>query len=333
MQQEAKKLVSIKNMTKHFPIKKGFFNKTVGHVQAVTNLDLDICEGETLGLVGESGCGKSTAGRCILRLLQPTCGRIFFEGNDISHTDKKHLNYLRRKMQIIFQNPYSSLDPRMTVRQIVSEPLIIHKLNEKVDIQKRMNELLDMVGISGHMAERYPHEFSGGQRQRIGIARALALNPTFIIADEPVSALDVSIQAQIINLLLDLKRELKLTYMFISHNLSVVQYVSDRIAVMYLGEIVELADADVLYKNPKHPYTEALLSAIPIPDPMLDRSNRILLEGDLPSPEKPPSGCKFRTRCRYFQDICKLEQPELIERTPGQWSRCHFVETLNLKGL
>lgn len=330
MTENTEYLIKIKNLSKHFPIKKGFFNKTIGHVQAVTDLDLDIKKGETLGLVGESGCGKSTTGRCILRLLQPSKGHIYFENRDIQLFNNKDLSYLRKKMQIIFQNPYSSLDPRMTVRQIVSEPLIIHKIVEKKQIDKRLKELLDMVGIASHMTERYPHEFSGGQRQRLGIARALALNPQFIVADEPVSALDVSIQAQIINLLLDLKKELNLTYLFIAHNLSVVQYVSDRVAVMYLGEIVELALAKNLYKKPRHPYTEALLSAIPIADPTLDRSNRILLEGDVPSPDTPPPGCKFHTRCVYAKDKCKVELPQLEEKAPNHFARCHYSEELTL---
>lgn len=330
MTQNTDYLIKIENLSKHFPIKKGFFNRTVGHVQAVTNLNLNIKKGETIGLVGESGCGKSTTGRCILRLLQPSNGHIYFENKDINLFTHKDLSYLRKKMQIIFQNPYSSLDPRMTIRQIVSEPLIIHKIVEKKQIDKRLQELLDMVGISSQMTERYPHEFSGGQRQRIGIARALALNPSFIVADEPVSALDVSIQAQIINLLLDLKKELNLTYLFIAHNLSVVQYVSDRVAVMYLGEIVELAPAKDLYKKPMHPYTEALLSAIPIADPLLDRSNRILLEGDVPSPDNPPSGCKFHTRCIYVKDKCKVELPQLEEKEPDHFARCHYSSELSL---
>ncbi|MGD9581882.1 MAG: ABC transporter ATP-binding protein [Vampirovibrionia bacterium] len=331
MTQNTEHLIKIENLYKHFPIKKGFFNKTIGHVQAITDLNLNIVKGETLGLVGESGCGKSTTGRCILKLLQPSSGHIYYEDKNINQLNNKELHHLRRKMQIIFQNPYSSLDPRMTVRQIITEPLIIHKTEEKNQIDKRLTELLDMVGIATSMLERYPHEFSGGQRQRIGIARALALNPSFIVADEPVSALDVSIQAQIINLLLDLKKELNLTYLFIAHNLSVVQYVSDRVAVMYLGEIVELAPAKELYKNPKHPYTEALLSAIPIANPGLDRSNRILLEGDVPSPDNPPSGCKFHTRCIYSKDDCKNILPELEEKSSGHFTRCLYSDKLSLK--
>lgn len=328
-----KVLIRINNLSKHFPIKKGFFNKTVGYVQAVTNLNLDINEGETLGLVGESGCGKSTTGRCILKLLQPTAGEIFFDGENIFKFNNNDLKLLRRKMQIIFQNPYASLDPRMTVRQIISEPMIIHNLYNGGTRDKKVNEILDKVGISIDMSDRFPHEFSGGQRQRIGIARALALNPKFIVADEPVSALDVSIQAQILNLLEDLKKELNLTYLFISHNLSVVQHVSNRVAVMYLGTIVELAPASILYEKPKHPYTEALLSAIPVPDPTLDRSNRILLEGDVPSPDNPPPGCKFNTRCRYSQDVCFSNEPDLEEVASNQWARCHFSKELNLRAL
>lgn len=327
------KILETINLTKHFPIKKGFFNKVVGQIQAVTDLNLSIYKGETLGLVGESGCGKSTAGRCILNLLKPTSGEVLFENQNIFEQDKKSIKNLRRQMQIIFQNPYSSLDPRMTVRDIVTEPLIIHKLYSHEDCQKRVNKLLDMVGISQEWMERYPHEFSGGQRQRVGIARALALNPTFVVADEPVSALDVSIQAQILNLMQDLKQELNLTYLFISHNLSVVQYISDRIAVMYLGKIVEIAQSDQLYRSPKHPYTEALLSAIPVPDPLLERSNRILLEGDVPSPDNPPPGCNFHTRCLYAQDKCKLEEPLLEQKQNGHWVKCHFSDTLTLTGL
>lgn len=331
-------LVQVKNLTKHFPIKKGFFNKTVGQVQAVTNVNLNIYKGETLGLVGESGCGKSTTGRCILMLLPPTEGEISIEGKKIIEvsSEKKFISKskdLRKSMQIIFQNPYASLDPRMTVRDIVAEPLIIHKSVEKRGLDKRVKELLDMVGISPSMLDRYPHEFSGGQRQRIGIARALSLNPKFIVADEPLSALDVSIQAQIINLLEDLKKEFDLTYLFISHNLSVVQFISNRVAVMYLGEVVELAPSEELYSLPKHPYTEALMSAIPIPDPRRDLSQRILLEGDVPSPDNPPSGCRFHTRCKYAQEICTYQIPELLEKEPGHHTKCHFSSELSLKGL
>lgn len=332
MSTDLNNLVRIENLSKYFPIKKGLFNKTVGYVQAVNNVNLTIKEGETLGLVGESGCGKSTTGRCILRLLSPTSGDVFFDDRDIFTNDSFLLNTLRKEMQIIFQNPYSSLDPRMTVNQIVSEPLIIHKVCERNQIQKRVIELLDTVGIAKSMLNRYPHEFSGGQRQRIGIARALALNPRFIVADEPVSALDVSIQAQILNLMFDLKKELNLTYLFISHNLSVVQYVSDRVAVMYLGEIVELAPADILYAQPLHPYTEALLSAIPIPDPTLERPERILLEGDVPSPEDPPSGCRFHTRCLYKKEICSQLTPQIEEKQAGHFAKCHFAKELSLKG-
>jgi oligopeptide transport system ATP-binding protein len=333
MNKKKEPLLKIKNLTKHFPVKKGFFNKTVGYVKAVNNINFDIYKGETLGLVGESGCGKSTAGRCILNLLKPSEGQVLLDGKNIFHSQKQELKSIRRKMQIIFQNPFASLDPRMSIKDIIAEPLIIHKICHKGKIEQRVKELMDMVGIASYMAERFPHEFSGGQRQRIGIARALALDPRFIVADEPVSALDVSIQAQIINLMEDLKRELDLTYLFISHNLSVVQYVSDRVAVMYLGYIVELATGENLYKNPMHPYTEALLSAIPIPDPRLDRSNRILLEGDVPSPENPPPGCKFHTRCRYVQAKCMIEEPVLEEKAPGHFARCHFSKDLKLKGL
>ena len=304
------KLIKIKGLSKEFPIKKGLFNKQVGAIYAVNNVNLDINRGETLGLVGESGCGKSTTGRCILGLTEPTQGSIKFGETEMVKANSKIIKPLRKRMQIIFQNPYSSLNPRMTIRKTLEEPLIIHKSVPKNEINARISELLDMVGLSPNVLNRYPHEFSGGQRQRIGIARALVLKPEFIVADEPVSALDLSIQAQIINLLQDLKKELGLTYLFISHDLSVVRYVSDRVAVMYLGEIVELSPVDLLYSNPHHPYTKALLSAVPVPSPNPDLSNRILLAGDLPNPANPPKGCKFHTRCDYVMDICKIHDPE-----------------------
>lgn len=333
MTNNSETLLTIKHLTKHFPIKKGFFNSTIGYVQAVTDVSFDIYKGETLGLVGESGCGKSTTGRCVLRLLEPDCGDIILEGENIAKLPSKQLKHIRKKMQIIFQNPFSSLNPRMNVKDIIIEPIVINESKSKAEIEKRLYELIDMVGISKSMLTRYPHEFSGGQRQRIGIARSLALNPKFIVADEPVSALDVSIQAQIINLLQDLKQELGLTYLFISHNLSVVRYVSDRVAVMYLGRIVEIAHTNALFQYPKHPYTEALLSSIPIPDPSVDKSGRILLEGDVPTPDNPPSGCRFHTRCRYAKLICQQIEPELEEKLTGHYARCHFSNELNLKGL
>lgn len=330
---EKNSLLTITNLTKHFPIKTGFFNKTVGYVQALTNLNLNIYKGETLGLVGESGCGKSTAGRCILNLLKSDTGQVFIEGEDILKLDKKTFKEVRKKMQIIFQNPYSSLDPRMTVKDIIAEPLIIHCSYSKAALNSKISTLLDMVGLPQNTSNRYPHEFSGGQRQRVGIARALALNPIFIVADEPVSALDVSIQAQILNLLEDLKKELNLTYLFISHNLSVVNYISDRVAVMYLGQIVELADSNVLYKTPKHPYTNALLGSISMPEVSPDKNNVVILEGDVPSPNNPPSGCKFHTRCKYFKDICIIEEPSLKEYSSGHLAKCHFAGELDLAGI
>ena len=318
------KLIEIQGLSKEFPIKKGFFNKQVGAIFAVNNINLDIYKGETVGLVGESGCGKSTAGRCIMGLIPPTKGTIKFNGIDINRVNRKEKKLLRQKNQIVFQNPYSSLNPRMTIYESLKEPLIVHKNVFKGSKDQRIKALIDMVGISLDVLNRYPHEFSGGQRQRIVIARALALNPEFIVADEPVSALDVSIQAQIINLLEDLKNELRLTYLFISHDLSVVKYVSNRVAVMYLGEIIEIAQVEQLYNTPLHPYTQALLSAIPIPDPDAN-TNKILLNGDLPSPANPPSGCKFHTRCGYVMEICKTIPPEQTEPQLGHFVSCHLV--------
>lgn len=318
------KLIEVNNLSKHFPIRKGFFNKQVGAIQAVNNISFDIYKGETLGIVGESGCGKSTTGRCILRLLEPTQGNIIYKGRDITHIPPKELKSLRTNMQIIFQNPFSSLNPRMTIKEILREPLVINKVLSSKEIDKRVAELLDMVGLSKSVLVRYPHEFSGGQRQRIGIARALALNPEFIVADEPVSALDVSVQAQIINLLDDLKKELNLTYLFISHDLSVVRYFCDRTAVMYLGEIVEMAQTEKLFKNPSHPYTKALLNAVPVIDPDRDLSRRELLEGDLPSPAKPPLGCKFHTRCPQVMDMCRTVYPAQNNLEVGHMAYCHL---------
>jgi len=319
-----KKLIEIKELSKEFPIKKGFFNRQVGAVHAVNNVNLDIFEGETLGLVGESGCGKSTTGRCILGLTDITKGSVEIDGINITNASQKTLKSLRRRMQIIFQNPYSSLNPRMSILESLKEPFVVHKTLKGKALNIRLSELLDMVGLSTSVLNRYPHEFSGGQRQRIVIARALALNPDFIVADEPVSSLDVSIQAQIINLLEDLKKQLGLTYLFISHDLSVVKYVSNRVAVMYLGEIIELAPTDLLFSSPKHPYTQALLSAIPVPDPTANKEKRILLEGDLPSPANPPSGCKFHTRCRYVMDKCKTLIPMQTEPEKDHFVKCHL---------
>ncbi len=321
-------LVTIDDVKKHFPIRKGFFSRTVGAVRALDGVTLSIFEGETLGLVGESGCGKSTLGRVVLRLLPATAGSVTFSGTDMLHCDAATLKGLRRQMQIVFQNPYASLDPRMTVRQIVAEPLEVHKVDSGQGLRDRVLGLLELVGLSAEMADRYPHEFSGGQRQRIGIARALALRPRLIILDEPVSALDVSVQAQILNLLMDLRREFKLTYLLIAHNLDVVRYISDRIAVMYLGKIVELGACNEVYKTPLHPYSQALISAAPVPDPDYDRSRRIILQGDLPSPADPPPGCPFHTRCPIAQDRCRTEVPAFREITPDHFSACHFAETL-----
>jgi len=324
-----KPLIRLEGVTKHFPIHKGFFNRKVGEVQAVTDINLTIYQGETLGVVGESGCGKSTLGRSILQLLRPTAGHVYLDDVDLVGLNNAQLRPLRRDMQIIFQNPYSSLDPRMTIGETVAEPLQVHGLYKGKAREQRVYELLDMVGLPKDAYRRYPHEFSGGQRQRVGIARAIALNPRFIVADEPVSALDVSIQAQILNLLDDLKKSFNLTYMFIAHNLSVVEYISDRVAVMYLGKIAEIAPAADLYKRPLHPYTKALLSAIPVPDPTVDHSQRILLQGDLPNPANPPSGCRFHTRCPYVVEKCKQVVPEGIEYLPGHIGYCHRIPEIN----
>jgi oligopeptide transport system ATP-binding protein len=315
-------LLEVKNLVKHYPVTKGFiFQRQVGAVKAVDGVDFFIRKGETLGLVGESGCGKTTTGRVILRLQEPTAGEALFEGRDIFKLHKEELRRMRRDMQIIFQDPYSSLNPRMTVGDIIGEPLEIHNLARGRDKIRRVQELLEVVGLSPYHANRYPHEFSGGQRQRIGIARALAVNPKLIIADEPVSALDVSIQAQVLNLLESLQKEFGLTYLFIAHDLSVVKHISDRIAVMYLGKIVEMAPADELFANPQHPYTEALLSAVPIPNPEM-RRERIILPGDVPSPINPPAGCRFHTRCLYAQPSCRVDPPAFEDIGGG---RDHFV--------
>jgi oligopeptide/dipeptide ABC transporter ATP-binding protein len=318
--------LSVRNLVKSFPIKKGAFGRPAGFVRAVSDVSFDVMPGETLGLVGESGCGKSTTGRMILRLIDPTAGRVEFDGVDLTALDARAMRKMRRKIQVIFQDPFSSLNPRMTVGAIVREGLTIHKIAEGAQADARVRQLLEEVGLRAEYVSRYPHEFSGGQRQRIGIARALAVEPSFIVCDEPVSALDVSVQAQVINLMQDLQRDRGLAYLFIAHDLSVVRHVSDRVAVMYLGKIVEVANGATLYETPKHPYTGALLSAVPIPDPDLAaKKRRIILEGDVPSPINPPSGCRFHPRCPRAQfPTCKELDPELEDFHPGQQAACHF---------
>jgi len=321
-------LVEVDGLVKHFPLKKGFFGSSSdgGVVRAVDGLNFTVARGETLGLVGESGCGKSTTGRLMLRLIEPTSGALRYDGVDLARLSPKAMRDRRRELQIIFQDPYSSLNPRMTVENIIVEPMIIHSIGDSVSRRARAHELLDIVGLSRNYANRYPHEFSGGQRQRIGIARALALRPQFIVCDEPVSALDVSIQAQVINLMQDLQREFGLTYLFISHNLAVVRHIADRVAVMYLGKIVELTDKVSLYASPKHPYTQALLSAIPIARPSDQKRTRVMLTGDVPSPINPPSGCRFHTRCPYAEARCKAIEPPLIDVGGGHHVACHLVQ-------
>jgi oligopeptide transport system ATP-binding protein len=320
-------ILRVENLVKHFPIYRGVIKRQVGAVHAVDGVTFSIKRGETLGLVGESGCGKSTTGRTILQLYKPTAGRVIFDDVDLVKLKGESLRRMRRKFQMIFQDPYASLNPRMTVGDIIGEPLMVHNAASAKEIRERVDQLLELVKLSPSFASRYPHEFSGGQRQRIGIARALALQPSFIVCDEPISALDVSIQAQVINLLEDLQKQFNLTYLFIAHDLSVVRHISNRVAVMYLGVIMEMADRAELYNTPLHPYTQALLSAVPIPDPVADaRRKRTILEGDVPSPVNPPSGCRFRTRCPIAKPICAEQTPEFRELKPEHFVACHFAE-------
>jgi oligopeptide/dipeptide ABC transporter ATP-binding protein len=319
-------LLQARGLRKHFPIRRGILQRTAGHVLAVDGVDLEVMPGETLGLVGESGCGKSTLGRTLLRLVEPTAGEILFDGRDVLRLHGGALKALRRDMQFIFQDPVGSLDPRMTVREIVGEGLAAHGIGHGRERDQRVREILERVGLPAEAAARYPHEFSGGQRQRIGIARALILRPRFVVADEPVSALDVSIQSQVLNLLVELKRDFNLTYLFVAHNLAVVSYISDRVAVMYLGKVVEVSPTKQLYDRPLHPYTQALLSAIPEPIPGR-RRRRIVLSGDVPNPINPPSGCRFRTRCPLAQEICAQVEPPLEAKPQGGFAACHFAGT------
>ena len=321
-------LVKVDNLVMHFPIYRGVIRQQVGAVRAVDGVSLEIREGETLGLVGESGCGKTTVGRTILQLYKPTSGHVYYKDTDLTKLKQEPMRLMRKDLQMIFQDPYASLNPRMTVRDIIGDPMLAFGEASGKQIDERVQELLKLVRLDPDFANRYPHEFSGGQRQRIGVARALTTNPSFIVCDEPISALDVSIQAQVVNLLEDLQRDLGLTYLFIAHDLSMVRHISDRVAVMYLGVIVELSDRNEIYDNPLHPYTKALLSAIPVPDPSYyETRQRIILEGDVPSPANPPSGCRFRTRCPIADESCALERPEFREVSPGHFVACIKVET------
>lgn len=331
------RILEVQSLKKHFPIKKGFLKRTAGYVKAVDDINFHIHEGETLGLVGESGCGKTTLGRCILRAIEPTAGSVLFNDRKgrtihVETLDAKRLRAIRRDMQLIFQDPYSSLNPRMTVLNIIGEPLLCNRISKGEELRERVKQLMELVGLNSRHLERYPHAFSGGQRQRIGIARALATNPRFIVCDEAVSALDVSVQAQILNLLQDLQKQLSLSYLFISHDLGVIQHISDRVGVMYVGKMVELAGTEDLFNRPKHPYTEALLSAKPIPDPRA-KSRRIILEGEVANPANPPSGCYFHPRCPYAKDICRQKAPEWTEVGDNHYAACHLAGELTLQGV
>ena len=330
-------LLEVRDLKKYFPIQRGFFRKTVGYVKAVDGVNFYIKKGETFGLVGESGCGKTTTGRCLLRLVEPTSGEIIFDDENMGRVhietlDKEQMRRLRRNIQIVFQDPYSSLNPRLTLKRIVGEPLVVNKVATGKELEDRIAELLRAVGLRPEFMDRYPHAFSGGQRQRISLARALALNPRFIVADEPVSALDVSVQAQVLNLMEDLQKEFDLTYLFVAHDLSVIEHISDRVAVMYVGKLVESAETEELFMNPKHPYTEALMSAVPKPDPRA-RAERIVLAGEVANPANPPSGCYFHPRCRYAQEICSVEEPVLQEISEEHFVSCHRAEELRLRGV
>ncbi|AIG25713.1 dipeptide ABC transporter ATP-binding protein [Brevibacillus laterosporus] len=316
-------LLVVNRLKKYYPITGGVFAREIGAVKAVDDVSFRVKRGETLGLVGESGCGKSTTGRSILRLIEPTSGEVLFEGKNVARMKREEVREIRKDMQIIFQDPFASLNPRHTVGKILEEPLIVHGINSSKERSKRVHELLEVVGLSSYHAGRYPHQFSGGQRQRIGIARALILNPKLIVADEPVSALDVSVQSQVLNLMQDLQKEFNLTYLFIAHDLSVVRHISDRVGVMYLGRIAELADKDELYTNPLHPYTKALLSAVPVADPD-KKQERIILQGDLPSPANPPTGCTFHTRCPHVMDVCREKRPEMLASRENHLVACHL---------